>query len=201
MEYQSFFMLLKEYAIIDKNFCSTNPLSARGYVMVRKESQKYFLVIQLENKARVAHVFCNAHHVVVSLSGRTTKVALDFEVDLSKLVVIIPDINLFATKSNTDNCQKAINDIRNDNKEKSIFQKMFGEDYNTYFYDTIKQKLSKLFDLGTSAPEFEVFGGKWVRIYHKNKEKIFGIVFKNHFAYAIAAGEENLGSLQKTAML
>ncbi|MBQ8468329.1 MAG: hypothetical protein IJ542_01065 [Clostridia bacterium] len=185
-------MILKEYKVEGGKFLSINPLSAKGYVMVKKEGTNYFLVVQLQTAAKTAFAVCGEHITKIELSGSTTKVGLDYEVDISKLVIIVPELSLFATKTNTDNCDRAIKMINsNTSSQKTMFQKVFGEVYDTYFYDTIKQKLSKLFELGTRASEFEIFGGKWVKICYKGQQKIFGVIFKNHFAYAVAVGEES----------
>ena len=49
MEYQSFFMLLKSFVHSEGKIISTNPLVAQGYVQIKKERQKYEVVVQINN--------------------------------------------------------------------------------------------------------------------------------------------------------
>ena len=57
MEYQSFFMILKQFQIKDNQFLSDQPLSAKGFVQIKKEQNQYSLVIQIANFKQKAKAY------------------------------------------------------------------------------------------------------------------------------------------------
>ena len=188
MEYQSFFIILKEYKVIDGKFCSLNPIDAKGFVMIKQELDRYFLTIETQCGGKQFFVVDGEHIESGTLGNHSTKIELKFKPDINKLVVLIPESFLFATKTETQFCEKALAKINNI-QNKSLLEKVFGEEYDTGFFDMVKPKLSKLFELGTKTEDFSFLGGKWIRLYARGEEKIFGIIYKNQFAYAIAVGE------------
>lgn len=192
MEYQSFFMLLKEYQMNNGAFCCANPLQVFGFAMIKKELKNYYLVVQSNKEVKSGFVVCEDNVIKFQTSSKNTKLKLDFVPNLDKIVVIFPDEQLFATKVSTENCQMALEKINN-KQEKDIYQKIFGNVYKTYFFDTIKPKLAKLFELGENTDDFASLGGKWTKLFVRGKEKVFGVIYKNNFAYAIAVGELHQG--------
>jgi len=188
MEYQSFFLVLKDYKVIDGKFCSVNPISAKGFVMIKKEHDKYFLTIETHGNHEQFFVVDGEYVESGSLGAKTTKIELKFKPNVNEIVVLIPELFLFATKTKTDLCEKALLAI-NKKQSKSLLEKVFGEVYDTGFFDMVKPKLSKLFELGTTTNDFAFLGGKWTRLFACGEEKVFGIIYKNKFAYAIAVGE------------
>lgn len=188
MEYQSFFLVLKDYQLVNGKFCSINPIGAKGFVLINKELDKYYLTIEACGNHEEFFVVDGNSVQSGNLGKKSTKIELKFVPNISEIVVLIPQLLLFATKTGTEACEKALEQIEK-KESKNLFQKVFGEVYDTYFFDMVKPKLSRLFELGTETNDFSFIGGKWTRLYACGEEKVFGIIYKNKFAYAIAVGE------------
>lgn len=200
MEYQSFFMLLKKYQIENSKFLSVNPLSADGFVQIKKEKDKTFATIQLNSFVDKTRCFFVQDNIVkqIDITAATTKTQLEMLVDINKLCVIVFDYNLFAVKNSTENCYKSImliNEYLQNLKKNncSILEKVFNAPvYDTYFFDCIKSKLASLFALGQPCYElsnkFEC--SKWIEVLIKQTKKVIGVIYKDDFAYAVGIGEQ-----------
>lgn len=191
MEYQSFFMILKKYKVENGIFVCDNPLDACGYTQVKKEQNQYFLIVQSGVFDCGANIFvvCNKNVSKTKMTASNLKIKLPFEVDINCLVVLIPELGLFSTLKSTQNCQNALDMLSKKSSKKTILSKIFGKVYDTYFYDCIKPKVVRLFELGKPANEFEIFGqGRWTRVCFGGAEMVVGIIFKDNFAQAIAIG-------------
>lgn len=197
MEYQSFFMLLKSYSFSNDTFVSTNPLAAQGYVQIKKEQQKYSVVVQLNNfiKPTIAYLVCKTSIAKIKLKSSCTIAHISFDITNSACL-FIPEINLFACKTGTNGCQQAYNLLQNhltQKNNKTTLEKIFGKVYDTYFFDCIKSKLASLFALGKPVEclNKEIEYSKWTSVAYNGEQKLFGIIYKNNFAYAIAVGSSS----------
>lgn len=203
MEYQSFFMLLKKYSILDDKFCSISPLSAEGYVRIKKEQDRYKIIIQINNYDKPSKVYIVSDSIIKQskIEAATTKIELFDDINVEKTCILLPDIGLFAVKSSTDICEQALQKIKNAiNKDGNILDKVFGKVYDTYFFDCIKPKLAGLFSLGTNVPELcKIYPqSKWTMVKAGNQCKLIGVVYKNNFAYAIGVGDQQNSALFET---
>ena len=72
-------------------------------------------------------------------------------------------------------------------------QKIFGVVYDTYFFDCIKPKLASLFALGRPVPQLAEYikNSKWTCVEHEGTSRVFGVIYKDNFAYAIAASVDS----------
>ena len=195
MEYQSFFMLLKEFSY-DKNlFCSTNPFVAKGFVQIKKEQNYYSVVIQLNDfkNKDIAYVVCNENLAKINIISQTTKAEIDFALMPEKTCIFIINSKLFCCKNGTNYCQDAYKKVlsqKTTKTNKNILEKIFGDVYDTYFFDCIKPKLANLFTLGKPCkPLNDYFNqSKWICINQNGAERFFGVIYKNNFAIAVAVG-------------
>lgn len=196
MEYQSFFMLLKSYSY-NKAFISTNPLTAQGYVQIKKEQQQYSIVVQLNNflQPTTAYLVCKTNIAKIKLNSSCTIAQVSFKIT-DYACLFIPDINLFACKTGTNGCEQAYSLLQTyltQKEDKNTLEKIFGKVYDTYFFDCIKPKLASLFALGKPVEclNKEIEYSKWTSVAHNGEQKLFGIIYKNNFAYAIAVGSSS----------
>lgn len=202
MEYQSFFMLLKSYKVQNGIFYSTNPLSAEGFVRIKKEQKNYSLVLQINNfnKKTDAYLYCNNKLKKFKIISSTTKLNLDYELDIDTTCVLLTDIQLFAVKNSTEVCQNAIEKL-NDLKvtKPNMFEKIFGKVYDTYFFDLLKPKLASLFALGKKVDCLNVMypTSKWTIVNTSCNSILLGIIYKDNFAYAIGVGDEQSQNVLK----
>ena len=195
MEYQSFFILLKRFNCSQNCFVCENPLQAHGFVQIKKELQKYSVVIQLNNyeNSAVAFVVSGKKLAKVKIERATTKAVIDFELTNDSVVLVL-GYNLFACKNGTNKCMQAYNIVQNYLKEpktnKNTLQKIFGNVYDTYFYDCIKPKLASVFAMGKPIDELcrLIDFSKWVCVSAGDSEKVFGLIYKDNFVRLIAMG-------------
>lgn len=200
MQYQSFFMLLKSFSIIDNKFCLNEPLSAKGFVQLKKEQEDYYIIVQISNFTDdcVGYVICENDIQEIQIDSATIKEKLNFNLNEHKFCFLLPKYNYFAVKNSTEDCMKYYSKITNYLKNKSnddfrdnMFEKIFNKPvYNTYFFDCIKPKIANLFSLGSPCSELneKYTNSKWVSINAKDGIKVVGVVYKNDFAYAIGMG-------------
>ena len=98
---------------------------------------------------------------------------------------------------------KAINVKREEKRRKSKYffriinkntlQKIFGKVYDTYFFDCIKPTLASLFALGSPMPQLseQIVNSKWTCVQHNGSKRVFGVVYKDNFAFAVAASVDD----------
>lgn len=197
MEYQSFFMLLKSFSYNNNNFICTNPLTVHGFVQIKKEQQSYYITIQINNYSGKAYAYLvsKTNIAKIEINSATTKAAISFVIE-NDVCVFVEQYLLFACKAGTLGCADAYGLIRNkpfDKKGKTTLEKIFGEVYDTYFFDCIKPKLAQLFTIGMPINQLseQIACSKWTRVEYKNRTQVFGVVYKNNFAYAVAVGAED----------
>ncbi len=203
MEYQSFFMILKQFQIKDNQFLSDQPLSAKGFVQIKKEQNQHSLVIQIANfkqKAK-AYIVCGKKLICTFVCTATTKLYLPCMVE-ENIVVIVEDYNFFACKNGTNGCMEAYLKIQKNKQtkqEKSTMQKIFGVVHDTYFFDCIKPKLERLFQLGKPHEKLcSVFPkSRWTTVDVCGTEKVFGVIYKDKFAYAVAVGSQQNSQIEE----
>lgn len=187
-------MLLKSFSYNNNEFISTNPLVAHGYVQIKKEQHKFSIVIQINNFINpcFAYLVCGTNIAKIKINSSTTTAEVGFAIQ-EYACLIIQDYNLFACKNGTNGCKQAYQLIKSNISQSpkvTTLEKIFGTVYDTYFFDCIKPKLATLFSMGTPIKELseQIHNSKWISLEHNGQEKVFGVVYKNKFAYAIAIG-------------
>ena len=194
MEYQSFFILIKRFIIDNNKFTCVKPLVTHGFVQIKKEQQQYSIIIQINNfiKPTTAFLVSSTNIAKIQINSATTIARVSFEVS-DNACFFMPEYNLFACKYGTNGCYRAyglITEYKQTKNNKTTLEKIFGTVYDTYFFDCIKPKLARLFMLGSGVPELckKVPCSKWVSVKVESEDKVFGVVYKNNFAYAIGVG-------------
>lgn len=192
MEYQSFFLLLKSFSIENNKILATNPNNAQGYVQIKKHGQNYSVTIQINNFSNSAHAFLvsktNIAKIPITKASTSAKIGFVIEEYAS---VFVFGYNLFASKNsaNIERDYLLCKSVQN-SKESTTLEKIFGKVHDTYFFDCIKPKLAGLFAVGKPCSQLsQTFSNsKWTMVKHNGEQMLFGVVYKDRFAYAIAVG-------------
>lgn len=192
MEYQSFFLILKSFSFEDQKFISTNPNVAQGFVKIKKDAQNFNITIHINNFSNSAYAFlvCKTNVAKISLTSATTIEKINFEISQDASIFIF-GYNFFASK----NCVFVSRDYliakrAEQQKEKSTLEKIFGKVHDTYFFDCIKPQLAGLFAVGKPCLSLgkAIANSKWTMVNHNGEQMVFGVVYRDNFAYAVAVG-------------
>ena len=200
MEYQSFFLIIKEYKIIDNHFCVPNTFGTAGYVQIKKEGDNYQLIIQISNYKNKSGLVIVSRNETYSyqISSATTKIIIKDKLYPDDICVFMQDISLFASSLNSSKIEEKYKSILiKNNPQKNIFNKIFGEVYDTYFYDSIRSKINKLFALGLPCDIQEFGKARWVKLSVYGQEKYIGILYRGNSVYALAFGQKISDDVKK----
>lgn len=193
MEYQSFFLIVKEYKIIDGKFCVPNPFGTAGYVQIKKEGDVFELIVQISSVKQSSTLVIVSKEKTYNyrILSATNKIIIKDVLYPSDISIFMPDICLFASSVNSNKTEKNYSKILfKNNTQKNMFNKIFGEVYDTYFYDSIRSKISKLFSLGSPCDIKEFGNSRWVKLSAYGQEKYIGLLYKGTSVYALAFGQK-----------
>lgn len=198
MEYQSFFLLLKSFCYDNNKVISINPTNPQGYVQIRKDGQEYSVTIQINNFKNCANAFLVSKTNVakISITKSTTIAKIGFVIEEYASVFVF-GYNLYASKkgANIEQDYLLCKEMQNQ-RENTTLEKIFGKVPDTYFFDCIKPKLAGLFAVGKPCAQLSqiIANSKWTMVSHNGEQMVFGVVYRNKFAYAVAVGStDNFG--------
>ncbi len=192
MEYQSFFLILKSFSFENQKFISTNPNVAQGFVKIKKDAQDFSITIHINNFSNPAQAYlvCKTNVAKIFLKSATTIEKINFEINQDASIFIF-DYNFFASK----NCVFVSRDYQTakrveQRKERNTLEKIFGKVHDTYFFDCIKPQLAGLFAVGKPCLSLgkTIANSKWTMVNHNGEQMVFGVIYKDNFAYAVAVG-------------
>lgn len=192
MEYQSFFLVLKSFIFKDDQFISNNSSIAQGFVQVKKSGQNFSLTIQINNfkEPAVAYLVSKTNVAKISLTKATTTTQIDFVIE-KYASVFISGYNFYAGQNQMGlKADYLLAKNVENHKKNSTLEKIFGQVYDTYFFDCIKPKLAGLFAVGKPCNQLGnlIANSKWTIVEHNGQQMVFGVVYKDKFAYAVAVG-------------
>lgn len=192
MEYQSFFLLLKSFSYENNKIIAVNPNTPQGFVQVKKDGQDYSITIQINNFSQSAYAFLVSKTNVakIPITKATTNAKIGFVIEEYASVFVL-GYNFYASKNGANIEQDYLLCLEAQHRRKNTtLEKIFGKVHDTYFFDCIKPKLAGLFAVGKPCAQLsQTFSNsKWTMVNHNGEQMVFGIVYKDRFAYAIAVG-------------